>query len=193
VGKYTLWACWVTLYSKRHNTTVGANLGIVAPTQVNDQCNVQLALKLIFYHHSWRWRTGRSPPLIYKQRSYIMIYRRTFFGLLCGLGCALTVWAADASGKWTTTISTQIGELAYTYEFKVEGDKLTGKSKSQFGDVEITEGKVTGDEITFVENISFDGNAIRIDYKGKVAGDEIKFTRKVGEFATEEFVAKRAK
>jgi hypothetical protein len=109
------------------------------------------------------------------------------------LCCALTVYAADPTGKWTTTISTQIGELAYTYEFKVEGEKLTGKAKSQFGDLEITEGKVKGDEITFVENISFDGNAIRIEYKGTVAGDEIKFTRKVGDFATEEFVAKRAK
>ena len=107
--------------------------------------------------------------------------------------CAIYALAADATGKWTTTISTQIGELAYTYEFKVEGDKLTGKAKSQFGDVEITDGKVNGAEITFVENINFDGNAIRIEYKGSVAGDEIKFTRKVGEFAVEDFVAKRAK
>jgi hypothetical protein len=122
-----------------------------------------------------------------------MTYRKTFLSLFCLLACALTVWAADASGKWTTTISTQIGELAYTYDFKVEGDKLTGTAKSQFGEIAITEGKVNGDEITFVENISFDGNAIRIDYKGKVSGDEIKFTRKVGEFATEEFVAKRSK
>ena len=113
--------------------------------------------------------------------------------ILIGLCCVVAVLAADASGKWTTTISTQIGEQAYTYDFKVEGEKLTGKAKSQFGDIEITEGKVKGDEITFVENVSFDGNAIRIEYKGKVAGDEIKFTRKVGEFATEEFVAKRAK
>ena len=29
-------------------------------------------------------------------------------------------------------------------------------------------------------------------YKGTLAGDEIKFTRMVGEFATEELVAKRA-
>lgn len=113
--------------------------------------------------------------------------------ILVGLCCAVLVLAADANGKWTTTISTQIGELAYTYDFKIEGDKLTGKAKSQFGDIEITEGKVSGDVITFVENINFDGNAIRIEYSGKVAGDEIKFTRKVGEFATEEFVAKRAK
>jgi hypothetical protein len=32
---------------------------------------------------------------------------------------------------------------------------------------------------------------VRITYTGKVAADEIKFTRKVGDFATEEFTAKR--
>ncbi len=122
-----------------------------------------------------------------------MKYRKAVFSIVFILVCLTSVFAADPAGKWTATISTQIGELAYTYEFKVEGDKLAGKAKSQFGDVEITEGKIKGDEITFVENISFDGNAIRIDYKGKVTGDEIKFTRKVGDFATEEFVAKRAK
>jgi hypothetical protein len=122
-----------------------------------------------------------------------MNHRIVFPLVALALCCALTVYAADPTGKWTTTISTQIGELAYTYEFKVEGDKLTGKAKSQFGDIEITEGKISGDEITFVENVNFEGNAIRIEYKGKVSGGEIKFTRKVAEFATEEFVAKRAK
>jgi hypothetical protein len=122
-----------------------------------------------------------------------MNLRKTSSLLVCLCLCALTAWAADATGKWTTTISTQIGDQAYTYDFKVEGGKLTGKAKSQFGEIELTEGKVNGDEITFVENVSFDGNTIRIEYKGKVSGDEIKFTRKVGEFATEDFVAKRAK
>jgi len=41
--------------------------------------------------------------------------------------------------------------------------------------------------------LDFQGNAIPIRYSGKVSGDEIKFTRKVGDFATEEFVAKRVK
>jgi len=116
---------------------------------------------------------------------------------LCAISFVLvaivTAFAADPTGKWTTTISTQIGDLAYTYNFKADGDKLTGKSASQFGEVEITEGKISGDDITFVENIKFEDMPIRIEYKGKVSGDEIKFTRKVGDFATEEFVAKRAK
>ena len=122
-----------------------------------------------------------------------MRFQRFSFVLLVLCGYTVLAFTADPTGKWATTINTQIGDLAYTYEFKAEGGKLTGKSKSQFGEVEITEGKVNGDDITFVENISFDGNAIRIEYKGKVSGDEIKFTRKVGDFATEEFVAKRAK
>lgn len=123
-----------------------------------------------------------------------MIKRKNFYAVLCLLLTAAAVaFGADASGKWTTTISTQIGELAYTYDFKVEGEKLTGRAKSQFGDIELAEGKVKADVITFVENIEFNGMAIRITYTGKVAGDEIKFTRQVGEFATEEFVAKRAK
>ena len=41
--------------------------------------------------------------------------------------------------------------------------------------------------------LDFQGSAIRIEYSGVIAGDEIKFTRKVGDFATEELVAKRVK
>ncbi|MBS1812830.1 MAG: hypothetical protein JST84_31980 [Acidobacteria bacterium] len=120
-------------------------------------------------------------------------FTKSLFAASCLLASLITVFAADPTGKWTTTINTQIGDLAYTYNFKAEGEKLTGKAVSQFGEVEITEGKISGDEISFVENIKFEDMPIRIEYKGKVSGDEIKFTRKVGDFATEEFVAKRAK
>jgi len=52
---------------------------------------------------------------------------------------------------------------------------------------------VKGDEITFVENLDFQGNALKITYTGKISGDEIKFSRNVADMVTEEFVAKRAK
>jgi len=100
---------------------------------------------------------------------------------------------ADVTGKWTAAIDTQIGVQNYTYEFKLDGDKLTGRAKSEFGDTAITEGTVKGDEISFVENLDFQGQPLRITYKGKVSGEEIKFTRQVGDVATEDFVAKRAK
>jgi uncharacterized protein len=41
--------------------------------------------------------------------------------------------------------------------------------------------------------MTYQGMDIRIEYSGKIAGDELKLTRKVGEFATEELVARRVK
>ncbi len=100
---------------------------------------------------------------------------------------------ADVAGKWTATFDTQIGTQNYTYEFKVDGGKLTGTAKSANGESQLTEGSVNGDDITFVEMLNYQGQSIRIVYKGKISGDEIKFTRNVADFASEDLVAKRAK
>ena len=101
--------------------------------------------------------------------------------------------AAHAVGKWTAAIDTQVGVQNYTYEFKVDGKKLSGSAKSQFSGTQIQDGTVDGDQISFVENMVFQDMPLRIVYKGKLSGDEIKFTRTVADFATEEFVAKRVK
>jgi hypothetical protein len=50
-----------------------------------------------------------------------------------------------------------------------------------------------GNAYKVVESLKFRDQEIRIEYKGKLSGFEIKFTRRAGEFADEEFVAKRAK
>lgn len=119
---------------------------------------------------------------------------RNFLTLIAAtLAFLVAAFAADVTGKWTAEFDTQIGVQKYTYEFKVDGAKLTGRATSQFGSTEIQEGKVNGDEISFVEPLDFQGQKLRIEYTGKVSGDEIKFTRKVGDVATEELVAKRVK
>jgi len=122
-----------------------------------------------------------------------MTFHKLLFSTVLSLATLAPASGADAAGKWTAAIDTQIGVQNYTYDFKVDSGKLTGKAKSQYGETEITEGSVKGDEIAFIENLNFQGQALRIAYKGKISGDEIKFTRQVGEVATEEFVAKRAR
>jgi opacity protein-like surface antigen len=112
---------------------------------------------------------------------------------VCVAGLALSAFAADVAGQWTATFDTRIGEQHYTYTFKVDGEKLTGTAKNDMGSTEIANGTIKGDDISFVENIDFNGTPLVITYTGKVSGDEIKFTRKVGDFATEELVAKRVK
>ena len=114
--------------------------------------------------------------------------------MLAGLVC---VYAADITGKWTTQFDSQVGLQKYTFEFKVEGTKLTGKAISNIAGAdatsELVEGKVTGDEVTFVENLNYQGMELKITYKGKISGDEIKFSRTVADSGGEEFVAKRDK
>ena len=90
--------------------------------------------------------------------------------------------AADFNGKWTSQFDTQVGQQKYTWEFHVDGTKLTGKAiNERFGATDIQDGKVDGDNITFAEVLNFNGNDLRITYTGKIDGDEIKFTRKVGD------------
>jgi len=101
--------------------------------------------------------------------------------------------AANIDGTWTATFDTQIGEQHYTYTFKADGEKLTGTAKNDMGETTIEEGVIKGNDISFTENLDFQGMKLAIKYTGKLSGDEIKFTRQVGTFATEEFVAKRKK
>jgi len=109
------------------------------------------------------------------------------------LGLALSALAADISGQWTATFNTQVGEQHYVYTFKVDGEKLTGTAKSDNGTSDIQNGVVKGDDVSFVENLDYQGQKLVITYTGKISGDEIKFTRDVAGAAKEDLVAKRVK
>ncbi len=111
--------------------------------------------------------------------------------------CLVPAFAADISGKWTTAIQTGIGVMNYTFDFKVEGAKLTGKAVMSMdggsSESAITEGSVKGDQISFVETLKVQGQELRVEYKGKISGDEIQGSRQVGSYGDEEFIARRAK
>jgi hypothetical protein len=125
------------------------------------------------------------------------VHRNVLLLVCITVAFALPALAADVTGKWKAEFDTQVGVQKYTFVFKVEGEKLTGKASfermDQKGEVDLMEGKALGAEISFVEKLSFQGNELRIEYTGKINGDEISFIRKVGDFATEQFVAKLVK
>ena len=104
--------------------------------------------------------------------------------------------AADVSGQWLAQIPGRDGTpMDTTFQFKVSGEQLTGTVENRYGERPISDGKVSGDDISFTVNIDAGGNQMTFLYKGKAAGNEIKFTRerKGGEFgpAKVDFVAKR--
>jgi hypothetical protein len=116
--------------------------------------------------------------------------------LLCLL--PLAAQAADVNGQWLAQIPGRSGNtLETTFNFKASGQQLTGTMENQYGERQISDGKISGDDISFTVRIDMGGNEVTFLYNGKAAGDEIKFTREVkgADFgpAKVDFVAKRKK
>ena len=103
--------------------------------------------------------------------------------------------AADVTGKWTAQVPGRGGETRETtFNFKADGDKLTGTmSGMQGNEIAISDGMVSGDDISFSVSMSFNGNDVKLLFKGKVSGSEIKFTRQRegGQGRVQEFTAKK--
>ena len=104
------------------------------------------------------------------------------------------VSAADVDGTWTAAVERPDGgTIDLTYTFKADGEALTGTMSTPMGDSEISDGKISGEDISFSVVVSPGGNDFKLLYKGKVQGDEIAFTsEREGSGQTREFVAKRA-
>jgi hypothetical protein len=115
-------------------------------------------------------------------------------GVLFGL-LAMTAMAADISGKWTAEMPGRGGQTReQTFNFKVDGNTLTGTVSGRQGDMAISDGKIDGDQVSFTQTMEFNGNTMKMIYKGTISGDSIKFTRtrEGGEGRAQEFTAKRA-
>ena len=115
--------------------------------------------------------------------------------LLFALG-SVTALAADFNGKWTGEVQGRNGPQTITFDFHVDGTTLTGKITTMRGDIDISNGKVDGDNISFDQVMNFNGNSFTMSYKGMAQADgTIKFTRTFGgggDRPPQDFVAKRA-
>ena len=120
------------------------------------------------------------------------IFRFSALAIFCVV--AGLAHAADVSGTWTASFDTQVGKQTYTYVLKVDGAALTGTAKSNLiGDSTLSDGKVDGSKISFVEKGTYQGMPLQFNYTGELAGDEIRFKRELMGFPAEEFVATRSK
>ena len=104
----------------------------------------------------------------------------------------------NVTGTWKADIETPIGLIKYTFLLKQDGEKLTGminreNDQGVRNDVELTEGKILGNSIAFVETYKTPDNDIRIDHKCTFTADEMSLVRQVGEYPTENIVLKKEK
>jgi hypothetical protein len=124
-----------------------------------------------------------------------MMHRLTRWAAVAALALfTISAACADATGKWAWTQTVQGNEVKQTLELKQAGEKLTG-SLTGPGDqkIEIKEGTVKGNEVSFVVVRERDGQQIKIVYKGKLDGDTIKGTTQREGGQAREWVATRVK
>ena len=109
--------------------------------------------------------------------------------LLLSFALAAISFAAEVTGKWMTKVPGQNGEQETTFALKQDGDKVAGTVTSPRGDRPISEGKVTGDTVSFV----VESQRGKQTYTGAVSGSEIKFKREGGQGQPREFAAEGAR
>lgn len=99
-------------------------------------------------------------------------------------------------GKWTGTVDTQIGDQAYVFTFESKDGQVVGSAVMKLNDETHNSGlaniKLDGNTVSFDETLDFQGADLLIRYTGELNDNVMKLTRKVGDFATEEFEAERA-
>jgi len=100
-------------------------------------------------------------------------------------------------GKWKTEFESQIGTQKYTYEFKLDGTKLTGRAIGErdtgTNDVAVADLKFDNNKISFSEPLKVQDNDVTVEYTGSLTNDELHLHRKVGDIAEYDIVAKRVK
>jgi len=117
---------------------------------------------------------------------------RVLFAVVFLLMFAGTAPGADISGQWKAEFKTyygqvpserEVGETIFT--FKQNGEELTGTVKSTaLSETPIREGKVSGDNVSFVLIRSFGGRERKMTYTGTVVGNEIKFQTSIAGFGS---------
>jgi hypothetical protein len=101
---------------------------------------------------------------------------------IVALLCAWALPAADLTGIWIGQIPARNGEMQdIAFKFTQNGTTLGGKLYGDYQSTPITEGKISGDQITFVVNAPEQaGNQInraRLSFSGSIQAGEIELTR----------------
>lgn len=117
--------------------------------------------------------------------------KSTILALVALVCLSVAALAADVTGKWAAeTTGPQGNAQKIMMDLKQDGSKVTGTVSGRGGDNPISDGKVDGDTVTFVQKMERNGQTMEIAFTGKISGDSIAFTRGMGDRKTE-FVAKK--
>jgi hypothetical protein len=86
------------------------------------------------------------------------------------LGISGAALAADLDGKWTAEVEGRRGTVTQTLILKTSGSELTGSFDGGRGNaMDISDGKIDGNNVSFKVVREFNGNQVTQQYKGTVS------------------------
>jgi hypothetical protein len=97
--------------------------------------------------------------------------------LFVAASTAAALAAAPVDGKWSGSLETPNGPAQVSFTFLADGSTLTGSTTGPDGNtVQIKNGKVDGDRISFAIDVDFGGMPFTFAYTGVVMSDHINLT-----------------
>jgi alpha-galactosidase len=99
-----------------------------------------------------------------------IVRRLGLFAVFVSLCCNPSLFAADVTGHWRVLRHTDDGNTLETFlDLKQEGSKLTGTVLVSWGDLQISDGQVDDNKISFTADV--------FRYDGDIAGDRMNLTQ----------------
>lgn len=98
---------------------------------------------------------------------------------------------SSADGTWNTTMNTPMGAQQGTLTLATSGSELTGKLAGPQGEIDIEDGKVDGDVLSWKAKLT-SPMPMTLDFDAKVDGDNISGNVKLGAFGNATFTGSRA-
>ena len=97
----------------------------------------------------------------------------------------------SADGTWSTVMNTPMGAQNGTMTLATDGGSLSGKLSGPQGDIDLTDGTVDGNSLTWKADIT-SPMAMTLEFSATVDGDEISGDVKLGAMGNATFTGTRA-
>jgi imidazolonepropionase-like amidohydrolase len=98
---------------------------------------------------------------------------------------------ARVAGTWDLTVVTPQGENRATMTATQAGATLEGSMVTEMGTVQVTDGRITGPQVTFSITVPISGQTTTIVFKGTVDGNRMTGTADLGALGNATFTGER--
>lgn len=81
---------------------------------------------------------------------------------------------AKVAGDWDFSFTSPQGAANWRVKFDQAGDTLRGTAATDFGQLEVSDGWITGNDLFFTLHLNYSGQMIQVNFAGVVKGDTVQ-------------------